>query len=57
MNDNEYGFGKIGPGFRLLVTGKGMGPSMFEICSTLGKDYVIPRMKDGIAKINALKAQ
>jgi glutamyl-tRNA synthetase len=55
LNDNEYGFGKIGPGFRLLVTGKGMGPSMFEICSTLGKDYVISRMKEGIAKINALK--
>lgn len=57
LNDNEYGFGKIGPGFRLLVTGKGMGPSMFEICSTLGKDYVIARMKDGIANINALKVQ
>jgi glutamyl-tRNA synthetase len=57
LNDNEYGFGKIGPGFRLLVTGKGMGPSMFEICSVLGKDYVIPRMKDGIDKVIALKAQ
>ena len=57
LNDNEYGFGKIGPGFRLLVTGKGMGPSMFEICSVLGKDYVISRMKNGIDKINVLKAQ
>jgi glutamyl-tRNA synthetase len=56
LNDNGYGFGKIGPGFRLLVTGKGMGPSMFEICSTLGKDKVISRMKEGIAKVNALKA-
>ena len=57
LNDNGYGFGKIGPGFRLLVTGKGMGPSMFEICSVLGKEYVIPRMKDGIDKVTALKAQ
>jgi len=57
LNDNEYGFGKIGPGFRLLVTGKGMGPSMFEICSVLGKDYVIPRMKEGIDKVIALKNQ
>jgi glutamyl-tRNA synthetase len=57
LNDNEYGFGKIGPGFRLLVTGKGMGPSMFEICSVLGKDYVISRMKEGIDKVTALKAQ
>ena len=52
---NEYGFGKVGPGFRLLVTGKGMGPSMFEICETLGKTIVIKRMSEGIAKIESLK--
>jgi glutamyl-tRNA synthetase len=51
----EYGFGKVGPGFRLLVTGKGMGPSMFEICATLGKSLVISRMEEGLAKVNALK--
>jgi glutamyl-tRNA synthetase len=55
LNKNEYGFGKVGPGFRLLVTGKGMGPSMFEICSVLGKDKVINRMKNGIDKVNTLK--
>lgn len=55
LNKNEYGFGKVGPGFRLLVTGKGMGPSMFEICETLGKDLVIDRMKNGIETINQLK--
>ena len=55
LNDNDYGFGKIGPGFRLLVTGKGMGPSMFEICSVLGKEPVISRMKEGISKIETLK--
>lgn len=48
---NEYGFGKVGPGFRLLVTGKGMGPSMFEICATLGKETVITRMKEGLNKL------
>ena len=52
----EYGFGKVGPGFRLLITGKGMGPSMFEICATLGKSLVLSRMKEGLAKVNALKA-
>ena len=55
LNENEYGFGKVGPGFRLLVTGKGMGPSMFEICETLGKDKVISRMENGIEAVNALK--
>ena len=52
---NEYGFGKVGPGFRLLVTGKGMGPSMFDICDTLGKETVINRMEEGLVKINLLK--
>lgn len=55
LEKKEYGFGKVGPGFRLLVTGKGMGPSMFEICATLGKDVVIKRMEDGVAHVNALK--
>src|SRR5690606_37384619 len=55
LEKNEYGFGKVGPGFRLLVTGKGMGPSMFAICATLGKEKVLERMKSGIAKINELK--
>lgn len=57
LNTNEYGFGKVGPGFRLLVTGKGMGPSMFEICAVLGKEYVIDRMKKGIDKVNTLKVE
>lgn len=57
LNDNEYGFGKVGPGFRLLVTGKGMGPSMFDICALLGKEKVLARMESGIAVINGLKAE
>jgi glutamyl-tRNA synthetase len=56
LEKNEYGFGKVGPGFRLLVTGKGMGPSMFEICATLGKERVMRRMKEGITKVNELKS-
>lgn len=56
LNKNEYGFGKVGPGFRLLVTGKGMGPSMFEICAVLGKKTVLNRMKEGVEKVSALKA-
>ena len=55
LEKNKYGFGKVGPGFRLLVTGKGMGPSMFEICSLLGKETVIQRMEEGLVKINQLK--
>ncbi|MCG8576234.1 MAG: glutamate--tRNA ligase [Flavobacteriales bacterium] len=55
LTKNEYGFGKVGPSFRLLVTGKGMGPSMFDICALLGKDKVLDRMVEGIEKVEALK--
>lgn len=57
LAEKGYGFGKVGPGFRLLVTGKGMGPSMFDICATLGKERVISRMEKGIDSINALKQE
>lgn len=53
---NKYGFGKVGPGFRLLVTGKGAGPSMFEICALLGKEKVVSRMDTGLKKVQELKA-
>lgn len=51
LNDNGLGFGKVGPGWRLSVTGKGMGPSMFEICSILGKDETLERMNLALNKL------
>jgi len=51
LSENELGFGKVGPGFRLAVTGKGMGPSMFEICAILGKDETIARMEIALDKL------
>lgn len=57
LTKNDYGFGKVGPCFRLLVTGKGMGPSMFDICEALGKETVLNRMIDGIPKVERLKAE
>ncbi|MCB9223666.1 MAG: glutamate--tRNA ligase [Crocinitomicaceae bacterium] len=56
LEKKGYGFGNVGPGFRLLVTGSGMGPSMFDICATLGKEKVLERMKKGIDIVNQLKA-
>ena len=55
LEDNEYGFGKVMPGFRLLVTGLGMGPSMSAICAILGKDEVLSRIDNGLSKVEALK--
>lgn len=45
LAEKEVGFGKVGPGFRLAITGQGMGPSMFEICAILGKEETLTRMK------------
>lgn len=44
LEEQGVGFGKVGPGFRLAVTGMGMGPSMFEICAILGKQETLARM-------------
>ncbi|MBD79740.1 MAG: glutamate--tRNA ligase [Crocinitomicaceae bacterium] len=54
LEDNGYGFGKVMPGFRLLVTGKGMGPSMSAIASILGKEEVLKRIDTGLAVIEQL---
>ena len=44
----ELGIGAVLPLFRLLVTGKGMGPSMFEIASFLGKAECVERISIGL---------
>ena len=48
LAEKELGFGKVGPSFRLAVTGKGMGPSMFVICEVLGKKEVLTRIETAI---------
>ena len=48
LAEKELGFGKVGPSFRLAVTGKGMGPSMFTTCAVLGKDTVLSRIAKAI---------
>ena len=46
----ELGFGAVLPNFRLAITGLGMGPSMFHICSILGKEEVIKRLRLAIER-------
>ncbi|MCH2235947.1 MAG: glutamate--tRNA ligase [Crocinitomicaceae bacterium] len=50
LNKNEIGFGKLGPALRLAVTGKGMGPSLFDICEIVGKDKVLERIDIALEK-------
>ncbi|MFT5878687.1 MAG: glutamyl-tRNA synthetase [Dokdonia sp.] len=44
LEKKEIGFGQIGPALRLAVSGKGMGPSLFEICNILGKEKTMSRI-------------
>lgn len=55
LEEIEKGIGAVLPTFRVLITGKGMGPSMFEIAALLGKEEVLSRMSVGIEKVTALK--
>jgi glutamyl-tRNA synthetase len=52
LEEKELGFGAVLPNFRVLVTGKGMGPSMFAISELLGKEEVISRIEKGLKKLN-----
>ena len=57
LEKKEMGIGAVLPLFRLLVTGKGMGPSMFEIAEFLGKEECAVRISTGIEAVNAVKAE
>jgi len=51
LEEKQLGIGAVLPLFRLLVTGAGTGPSMFEIAAFIGKDETIARMEAGIAEL------
>ena len=51
LEEKELGFGAVLPNFRVLVTGKGIGLSMFAISELLGKEEVIKRLKSGLNNI------
>jgi glutamyl-tRNA synthetase len=51
LAERSLGIGNVLPNFRLLLTGKGMGPSMFEIANFLGKEECLERMNQGLTTI------
>ncbi len=57
MAEKEVGFGQLGPALRLLLTGLGGGPDLFEIMEFLGKDESLQRMMGGLSSIATLKSQ
>ena len=55
LEAKELGIGAVLPNFRLLLTGNGTGPSMFEISEFLGKEECLSRMEIGLEKVTRLK--
>jgi len=52
LKSKNLGIGAVLPLFRLLITGEGMGPSMFAIASLLGKSECLNRIEAGIQKLS-----
>jgi glutamyl-tRNA synthetase len=55
IESKQLSIGAVLPNFRLLITGAGTGPSMFEIAAFLEKEECINRMKQGLQKVTAIK--
>ena len=53
LEEEELGMGAVLPNLRLLITGLGMGPGMFDIMALLGKEESISRMEEGIKNLSA----
>ncbi len=51
------GLGQFTNPSRLALTGKAVGPGLFELAELLGRDEAIRRMRNGIAHIQALEPQ
>ena len=52
LEAQELGMGKLLPALRISLTGIGMGPSLFDIASLLGKEETIKRIQNALEKIN-----
>ena len=55
LASNELGFGAVLLPFRILVTGVGAGPGMFDISAFLGKEEVLSRIENGLLNISKLQ--
>ncbi|MBL55826.1 MAG: glutamate--tRNA ligase [Flavobacteriales bacterium] len=56
LEEKELGFGIAMIALRLSITGKGGGPSLFEIAEIIGKNETLKRLKENPEKILDLKA-
>ena len=49
--ERELSFGNVLNPLRLILTGTGGGPHLFDIISTIGKEETLKRIMNGVAKI------
>ena len=48
LTENELGFGKVMPPFRLALVGAMSGPHLFDIAEVIGKEETINRIQTAI---------
>lgn len=48
LEEKGVGFGQAGPALRLVLTGEGGGPSLFEIIELIGREETMERMEKGV---------
>ncbi|MFA5574752.1 MAG: glutamate--tRNA ligase [Brumimicrobium sp.] len=51
IEEKQVGMGQVLLPFRLLLTGSGQGPNMFEVSELLGKEETLKRMKENLQTI------
>lgn len=52
LEEKQVGMGAVLPNLRLLITGEGMGPGMFEIMELIGKEESISRMENSLKRLS-----
>ena len=52
LEEKQLTMGKLLPALRVSLTGLGMGPSLLDIASLLGREETIKRIEVAIEKIN-----
>ena len=51
VQEKGIGMGQLMNPFRLTVVGTNAGPGMMDMAEVIGKEYIIPRIRNGIEKI------
>ena len=56
MEEHKIGFGAIMPVYRILLSGEGAGPSIFDMVALLGAEASVTRVQAGMERFSSLFA-